>query len=52
MKTLVSIIMPTYNMEEYIEDAINSIFNQTYSTWELIIINDAFTDNTSLLLSK
>lgn len=42
----VDIIMPVYNGEEYIEEAINSIKQQTYKNWRLIIIDDASIDNT------
>jgi glycosyltransferase involved in cell wall biosynthesis len=42
----VSIILPTYNGEKYIKDSIESIINQTFSDWELIIVNDCSTDNT------
>lgn len=42
----VDIIMPVHNGEEYIEEAINSIKQQTYKNWRLIIIDDASTDNT------
>jgi len=41
---MVSIIMPVYNSEKYIGKAINSIINQTYADWELIVINDASED--------
>lgn len=42
----VSIIMPAYNTGERILDAINSIVDQTYKNWELIIVDDCSTDNT------
>lgn len=46
MNELVSIIMPSFNSEKYIGNAINSILNQTYSIWELIIVDDCSTDRT------
>lgn len=42
----VSVIMPAYNCEKFIKHTIQSVQAQTYSDWELIIINDASTDNT------
>ena len=57
MKTTpyISIIIPVFNAEKYIEECINSILNQTYSKIEIIIINDGSTDNSEkicLELSK
>ena len=43
---LVSVLMSCYNSEEYIDEAINSILNQTYQKFEFIIINDGSTDTT------
>lgn len=40
----VSIIMPLYNCEKYIEESMESVQQQTYKNWELIIIDDASTD--------
>ena len=40
MNELISVIMPAYNVEEYIEKSIDSVLQQTYTNWELIIIND------------
>lgn len=49
---LVSIILPVYNGEDMIEEAVESILRQTYTHYELIIINDGSTDNTANILSK
>ena len=39
-----SIIIPNYNKEEYVSDTLNSIFNQTYKNFEIIVIDDGSTD--------
>ena len=52
MEHLVSIITPTYNHEKYISDCIQSVINQTYKNWEMIIIDDCSTDRTSSLIRK
>lgn len=43
---LVSIISPTYNHEKYIQDCIQSVINQVYTNWEMIIIDDGSIDST------
>lgn len=49
---LVSVIMPVYNAEEYIEQSILSIMNQNYPSIELLIINDGSTDKTGDICSR
>ena len=46
MNDLVSIIMPSYNTAQYIEKTIESVMEQTYTNWELIIVDDCSSDNT------
>ncbi len=46
MKPFISIIMPVYNNEKYLPSAVKSIIGQTFSDWELIIIDDGSTDRT------
>lgn len=45
MKPLVSIIIPVYNVEKYIEKCVNSLLDQTYDNIEILLINDGSTDN-------
>ena len=47
---LVSIIMPSYNHAKYIAETIESIRQQTYSSWELIIVDDGSDDNTEEII--
>lgn len=44
---LVSVIMPAYNAEEYISEAVQSVMAQTYTNWELLILDDCSTDGTA-----
>ncbi len=49
---MISIIIPAYNAEKYITETINSVINQTYTDWELIIINDGSIDNTAEIVKQ
>jgi len=42
---LISIISPVYNSEKFITETINSVINQTYQNWELILVDDGSKDN-------
>jgi len=51
-KLKISVLLPVYNAELYIEEAVNSILNQSYKNFELIIINDGSTDNSLNKITK
>ena len=44
---LVSVVMPAYNAEKYIGEAIRSVQSQTYANWNLLVIDDCSTDHTA-----
>ena len=48
----VSILMTCFNASRFIEESINSIRNQTYKNWELVIIDDLSTDKTIKIIKK
>lgn len=52
MNTLVSVIVPCYNQEKYISEALNSIMQQTYDNWECLVINDGSTDNSEKIIDQ
>lgn len=49
---LVSIITPTYNSVKYIAETIQSVQNQSYTNWEMILVDDCSTDNTVAIVEK
>lgn len=52
MNTLISIITPVYNVDEFIVETIESVLKQTYSNWELLLIDDGSTDNSAELCKQ
>tara|TARA_Y100000385_G_C13080406_1_gene633582 strand:+ start:674 stop:1582 length:909 start_codon:yes stop_codon:yes gene_type:complete len=50
LNMLFSVILPTYNREKFLANAIESVINQSYENWELIIVDDGSTDNTEELV--
>lgn len=51
-KGQVSIVMPAYNSEKYLFDTVKSVISQSYSNWELIIIDDCSKDSTKTIIEK
>lgn len=51
-KCLISIVLPVFNGEQYLSESIKSCLFQTYENWELIIVNDASTDNSLAIANK
>lgn len=49
---LVSIIMPSWNTARFIRESIDSVRNQTYTNWELLIVDDCSTDNTDEIVAS
>ncbi len=49
---MVSVIMPAYNEEKYIGEAIESVIRQTYQNWELIIVDDCSKDRTVEIIKQ
>lgn len=49
-KALVSVIMPAYNSEAFIAESIQSVINQTYKNWELLVVDDASEDSTRKII--
>lgn len=49
---LVSIVLPVYNGEKYLRESIDSVLEQTYTNWELLILDDCSTDNSSQIAKE
>ena len=52
MNDLISIVLPVYNGEKYLRESIDSILAQTYKNWELLILDDCSTDNSSIIAKE
>jgi glycosyltransferase involved in cell wall biosynthesis len=52
MNPLISVILPVFNGQTFLKDAIESILHQSYTNFELIIINDGSTDNTARIINN
>lgn len=52
MKPYISVILPVYNAEKYISEALESILNQTFTDFELIVINDGSTDDSAKIIKN
>lgn len=50
--TLVSVVIPVYNAEKFIEETISCVSNQTWQEWEILLIDDGSRDNSGVMLDK
>lgn len=51
-QNLISVIVPCYNVEQFLDKALESVFKQTYENWECILVNDGSKDNTQNIAEK
>ncbi|MBX9136341.1 glycosyltransferase [Clostridium sp. K12(2020)] len=52
MSVKVSVIIPVYNVEKYLDECLNSVVNQTLDNYEVIIIDDGSTDNSLKIINQ
>jgi len=52
MNSFVDIILPNYNKEFFLEETINSVLDQSYDNWKLLIIDDGSTDDSKKIIQK
>lgn len=52
MVALVSVIVPCYNQGVFLNEALESVYNQTYTDWECVIVNDGSTDDTEVIAQQ
>ena len=52
MKELVSVILPIYNVENYLEKCVNSVLSQTYHNLEVILVDDGAKDNSGKICDE
>ena len=49
---MISVIIPVYNVENYLEECLNSVQHQTYTNIEVILVNDGSTDKSKLICER
>lgn len=51
-RKMIRIIMPVYNSEKYVSEAIDSVYNQSYENCELLIVNDGSSDHSAEIINE
>ncbi|MBX0813963.1 glycosyltransferase family 2 protein, partial [Campylobacter jejuni] len=49
---IVGVVIPIYNVEEYLRECLDSVVNQTYKNLQVVLVNDGSTDENSLNIAK
>src|SRR5260221_2874704 len=52
MRARVFVLIPIFNIAKYVADAINSVLSQTYQDWEILVLDDGSSDNSSDIVSE